>query len=170
MTYRIKEKFWSWGGQFTITDDQGLPCYLVKGKAFSWGDKLSFQDTSGQELAKINQTLMSWRPRYQVLIGGEPFAEVVKQFSWFRKKFLLDVPGPNDYEIEGSFWNHEFTFRRGGQTVAKVSKNLWGWTDSYGVEIDAGEDDVAILCACIVIDQVLDDERGAAAGAGSGVG
>lgn len=41
---------------------------------------------------------------------------------------------------------------------ARVGKAYWSWTDSYGVEIAAGEDEVLILCACIVIDQVLFDE------------
>ena len=74
-----------------------------------------------------------------------------------QQKFSLDVPGPNDYEIDGSFWQHEFEFTRSGRRVASVSKEYWKWTDSYGVNIVDGEDDVSILCACIVIDQVLHD-------------
>lgn len=157
MIYRIKEKFWSWGNDFTITDQFGTPCFQVDGKAFSWGDKLSFQDMQGNELAFISQKLLSLQPRYQILIKGKLFAEVVKEFTWFNKKFTLDVPGPNDYEIEGSFWQHEFEFRRSGHQVASVSKSYWDWTDSYGIDIVEGEDNVSILCACIVIDQVLHD-------------
>ncbi len=161
MIFRIKEKFWSWGDEFSITDEHGEVKYLVKGRAFSWGDKLSVRDVDDNELAFINQKLLSLLPRYEIQIDGEVFAEVTKEWSWVKKKFKLDVPGPNDYEIEGSFWAHEFTFHRSGQDVAKVSKKLWDWTDSYGVEIVDGEDEVAILCACIVIDQVLhDDEHG----------
>ena len=157
MIYRIKEKFWSWGDDFTITDENGSDQFLIDGRAFSWGDKLSFQDMQGNELAFISQKLLSLRPCYQIFIKGSVFAEVIKEFSWFDQKFTLDVPGPNDYEIDGSFWQHEFEFRRSGRTVASVSKSYWGWTDSYGVNIVEGEDDVSILCACIVIDQVLHD-------------
>ncbi len=157
MIYRIKEKFWSWGGEFCIDNDQNIPCYYVKGEAFSWGNKLSFMDEHKNELAFISQKLMSWKPLYQIIIDGNVFAEVIKEWSWFNKKFTLDVPGPNDYTIIGSFWKHEYVFMRGGVEVAKVSKELWTWTDSYGVEIVDDEDHVAILCACIVIDQVLHD-------------
>lgn len=159
MIYRIKEKFWSWGDDFTITDREGRDVYRVDGRAFSWGDKLSFQDMEGRELAFISQKLLSWMPRYEIFVNGSVFAEVAKEFSWFKKKFHLDVPGPNDYEIDGSFWEHEFTFTRSGRQVASVSKSYWSWTDSYGVDIVDGEDDVSILCACIVIDQVLHDEK-----------
>ena len=158
MIYRVKEKFWSLGNNFTITDEAGLNCYRVTGKAFSWGDKLSFQDMEGKELAFIKQKMMSLMPRYQILKHGEMFAEVTKQFSWLKKKFVLDVPGPNDYLIEGSFWAHEFEFMRGTKSVAWSSKKRWGWSDSYGVKIVDDEDDVAILATCIVIDQILHDD------------
>ena len=159
MIYRIKEKFWSWGDEFTITDRNGAGCYTVHGAAFSWGDKLSFRDMQGNELAFISQKMMTLMPRYQILIGGQLFAEVIKEFSWLKQRFTLDVPGPNDYTIEGSFWQHDFSFSRKGRVVASVSKEYWGWTDSYGVDISDGENDVPILCACIVIDQVLHDNK-----------
>ena len=159
MVYRIKEAFWSWGNDFAITDAAGRPCFRVDGRAFSWGDKLSFQNAAGQELAFINQTLLSLKPRYRIERGGHMLAEVVKEFSWLRQKFTLDIPGPNDYTIEGSFWEHEFTFTRLSRRAARVSKSYWSWTDSYGVDIANDEDEILILCACIVIDQVLFDER-----------
>jgi len=157
MIYRIKEEFWSIGNDFTITDAEGRLRYRVDGRAFSWGDDLTLEDPDGREVARITQKLFSLVPRYRIYIGGEFFAEVVKEWSWFKRNFTLDVPGPNDYSIEGSFWLHEFQFHRGRRVAARVSKKMWDWTDSYGVEIDEGEDDVPILCACIVIDQVLFD-------------
>ncbi|WNJ18391.1 LURP-one-related family protein [Pontibacter sp. G13] len=158
MIYRIKEKFWSWGDSFNILDQDRNPTFQVKGKVFSWGDDLSLQDMEGYELARIQQRMFSFFPKYSIEIEGEPFAEVIKEFSWFNQSFTLDVPGPNDYEIKGSFWEHDFTFRRGDRVVATISKRMFSWTDSYAVDIVEGEDDLAILSACIVIDQVLHDE------------
>ena len=162
MIYRIQEKFWSLGDQFTITDGDGRDMYRVVGKAFSWGNKLSFQNLDGQELAFINQKLISLKPRYEIQIDGEVFAEVTKEWSWFKQSFSLDVPGPNDYTITGSFWSHEFEFERLGRTVAKISKTMFAWADSYGIEVEDDEDHLAILCTCIIIDQVLEDQAGGA--------
>ncbi|GAB5406102.1 MAG: hypothetical protein Aurels2KO_43330 [Aureliella sp.] len=159
MRYSMKEKFWSFGAKFNICDVQQQPVYVVSGQPFSWGSKLSLQDTGGKELAFISQKLLSWKPRYEIFRGGQLFAEVVKEFSWFNKIFTLDVPGPNDYSIEGSFWQHEYSFVRGGQQVASVSKQYFSWTDTYGIDIVDGDDDVAILATVIVIDQVLHNER-----------
>lgn len=159
MRYVIKEKFWSWGDDFFIQDANQNNVFFVDGIAFSWGNKLSFQDLQGNELAFISQKLLSWKPRYQIFRNGQMFAEVIKEFSWFTKEFTLDVPGPNDYSISGSFWQHEYAFTRGGRRVASVSKSYFSWTDTYGIDIIDGEDDISILCAAIVIDQVLHDEK-----------
>ena len=157
MRYLMKQKFWSWGDDFTVKDEQGQDVYFVDGAAFSWGDKLSIQDMDGQELAFISQRLMSLLPRYEISRDGQQFAEVTKEFSWFKSKFTLDVPGPNDYSITGCFWDHEYEFERSGRTVAAVSKKFFSWSDTYGIDIEDGEDDLAILATCIVIDLVCHD-------------
>ncbi|SFI16605.1 LURP-one-related/scramblase family protein [Planctomicrobium piriforme] len=155
MIYRIKEQFWTFGESFFIFDGDGQKVFHVDGAAFSWGDKLSFRDLDDNELAHITQEIFSWMPRYAIYRNGQLFAEVRKEWSWSNKTFTLDVPGPNDYVVEGSFWKHEYTFTRQGRQVAKVSKAIWSWGDSYGVEIVDGEDDISILATMIVIDQVV---------------
>ncbi len=159
MRYMMKQKFWSLGNDFTIKDEHGQDVLLVDGAAFSWGDKLSLQDMSGNELAHIAQKLLSFKPRYKIFRDGREFAEVVKEISWFKSKFTLDVPGPNDYSITGSFWQHEYVFQRGGRDVARVSKEYFRMSDTYGIDIVDGEDDVAILATCVVIDLVCHDEQ-----------
>ncbi|WP_193211752.1 LURP-one-related family protein [Luteolibacter marinus] len=158
MIYQIREKFWSWGDDFVIRDSAGNTAFRVEGEAFSWGDKLSFQDPAGRELAFIAQKMFSMMPRYEIHRNGSLFAEVVKEFGWFSKEFTLDVPGPNDYTIQGRFWTHDYEFIRGGRVVATVDKEFFSMSDTYGVRIAEGEDEVSILAACIVIDQVLHDE------------
>lgn len=159
MRYVIKERFWTWGDKYYVYNEYQDPVFEIVGKVFSWGDQLSFRDMEGNELAYISQRLLSWMPCYEIYHHSELFAEMRKEFTWFQQKFTLDVPGPNDYTIDGSFWQHDYTFLRQGRTVADVSRAYWSWTDSYGIETVEGEDDVTILCACIVIDQILDDQR-----------
>ena len=154
----MKEKMWAFGDDFAIQDADGNDVFEVDGKAFSLGDKLSFKDTSGNELAFISQKLMSLKKTYEIYREGALFAQVQKEWRFFKTEFTVDVPGPNDYSIDGSFWKHEYEFRRGGKVVAVVSKDFWTWSDTYGIDIVAGEDDVSILCSAIVIDQVLHED------------
>ncbi len=159
--YRLREKIWSLRDTYTIMDETGAPVYSVKGKFLSWGDQLDFRDATGNDLFRISQTLISLRPHYRILRGSETIAEVTKEWSWLRKKFTLDVPGPNDYRITGSFWEYEFTFERGGRVVAEASKRFFSLRDTYGVSITDGEDDALILATVVVIDLVLhEDDQG----------
>ncbi|MCA9966229.1 MAG: LURP-one-related family protein [Anaerolineales bacterium] len=160
MRYLLKQKLWSFTDSFNIYNANQQAVYQVKGKPFSWGDQLSFQDMSGRELATISQKLFTFMPKYELYKDGQLFAEIIKEFSWFRSQFTLDVPGPNDYAITGSFWEREYTFVRQKQVVATVSKKFWSWADTYGVDILDGEDDIAILATVVVIDLVLHDEDG----------
>jgi uncharacterized protein YxjI len=156
----MKQKPLSWGDDFTIKDDQGRDAYFVDGKALSFGDKLSFQDMSGNELVYIDQKLLNWGPTYELRRGDQLLAVVKRElFSFIHHRFTVDVPGPDDLEAEGDFFDHEYTFIRGERVVATVSKQWFSWTDTYGIEIGEGEDTVLILAAAVVVDMVCHSDN-----------
>jgi len=155
MRYLMKQKLFCWGDDFSIKNEAGEDAFFVDGKAFSIGDKLSFQDMQKNELAFIRQKLLCWGPTYEITRNGELAAVVKKHlFTFLKCKFTVDVPGPDDLEAQGSFLDMEYTFTRAGQVVAEVSKRWFSFTDTYGVDIQEGEDDVLILASTVVIDMV----------------
>lgn len=155
MRYVMKQKLFSWGDDFTIKNADGADVFFVDGKAFSIGNKLSFQNMQREELAFIQQKLLAWGPTYQIFRNGELAAIVKKElFTLFRCRFTVDVPGPDDLEAAGNFLDMEYTFTRASQAVAEVSKRWFTWSDTYGVDISDGEDDVLILASTVVIDMV----------------
>ncbi|MBT7166593.1 MAG: hypothetical protein HN904_27670 [Victivallales bacterium] len=159
MRYRMTQKLFAMGDDFTIADSLGNDVYLVDGKAFSFGKKLSFLDMDGKELAFIAQRLLSMRKTYEIHRAGQLFAEVRKEFSFFKDKYTVDIPGPNDYEVSGSFFDHEYSFSRCGRDVALVSKTYFTWADSYGIDIVDGQDDITILATAVCIDLVNQASR-----------
>jgi uncharacterized protein YxjI len=153
MRYVMREKWLSFGNDFTIMDEQQTPRFFVDGRAFSLGEKLSFQNMNGQELAFIRQRLLSWGPTYEITHEGRLVATVKKKlFTLFHCKFFVDVPGPDDLEARGNFLDHEYSFTLRGNPVAQVSKKWIAWTDSYVVDIQPAVSDVLILCCAVVID------------------
>ena len=160
MRYLMRQKFLSWGDDFTIQDESGQDVFFVDGKVFSLGNQLSFQDMQGNELAFIRQKLLAWGPTYEIHSQGQLRAIVKKAvFTLFHCSFSVDVPGPGDLEATGDFTDHEYQFERAGDTVATVSKRWFSWTDSYGVEIAEGEDDILILASTVVIDMACHEEH-----------
>ena len=155
MRYLMKQKLFCFGDDFTIKNEAGDDMFFVDGKVFTIGQKLSFQDMNGRELAFIQQKLLSWGPTYEIYRDGQLAAVVKKHlFTFFRCTFTVDVPGPEDIEAQGSFLDMEYTFTRGGQTVAEVSKRWFAFSDTYGMDIAGGEDDILLLASSVVIDMV----------------
>lgn len=156
MRYLLKQKLFSFGDDFTIKDDAGNAVFQVDGKAFKiLREKLAFEDMQGHELAFIRERLIALTPSYEILRNGECVAVVKKDLiNLFRCGFTVDVPGPDDLEAQGSLLDHEYTFTRGSRTVATVSKKWFSFTDTYGVELEAGEDPVLILASTVIIDMI----------------
>src|SRR5262245_10819612 len=99
MRYLMRQKFLSWGDDFTIQDEGGRDLFYIDGKAFSLGNQLSFQDMEGRELAYIRQRLLAWGPTYEIERAGQVVAIVKKAlFTWLHCRFTVDVPGPDDLE------------------------------------------------------------------------
>ncbi len=160
MSYVMKQKWLSWGDDFTIKTEDGADAFFIDGKVFSIGDKLSFQDMEGNELAFIRQKLLSWGPTYEIYRDGELAAVVKKHlFTLFRCQFTVDVPGPDDLEAQGNFLDMEYTFSRGDEVVATVSKKWFSWTDTYGVDVPESEDAILILASTVVIDMICHGDR-----------
>ena len=159
MRYVMKQKLFSWGDDFTIKDESGNDRYYVDGKAFSLGDKASFQDMHGNELVRIEQKLLTIGKKYSISRGGTRVATVRKQrFTLFRDVFDIEDAAAGDLDATGDFIDHEYRFTRDGRTVAVVSKRFFSWTDTYGVDIAEGEDDVLLLATAVVIDMCSHDE------------
>ncbi len=155
MRYLMKQKLFCLGDDFVIKNEAGDEVFFVDGKVFTIGRKLSFQDMQRRELAFIRQTLLAWGPTYEIYRAGALAAVVKKHlFTFFRCAFTVDVPGPDDIEAQGSFLDMEYTFTRGGRQIAEVSKRWFAFTDTYGVDIADGEDDVLLLASTVVIDMV----------------
>lgn len=160
MRYLMKQKLFAFGDDFTIRDETGQDRFFVDGKVFSFGDRLSLQDMAGNELADIRQRLLAFGPTYEIYRDGERAALVKKAlFTLLHCTFTVDVPGPDDLEARGDLLDHEYTFSRRGEAVAEVSKGWFSLTDSYGVEIAEGEDDVLILAASVVIDMACHGDK-----------
>ncbi|MBE2249889.1 MAG: LURP-one-related family protein [Myxococcus sp.] len=156
MKYVVKQKLFSFGDDFAIKDESGREVYSVDGRAFTLlREKLAFLDAQKREVAFIRERLVALTPSYEILRDGKVAAVVKKDFiNLFRVGFTVDVPGPDDLEATGSLLEHEYTFKRGGRVVAEVSKRWFSLTDTYGVDVAEGEDEVLVLASTVVIDML----------------
>jgi uncharacterized protein YxjI len=159
MLYQMRQKIFSLGDDFVIKDKDGVDRFYVDGKVFAIGDKLSFQDMEGNELALIKQQILTFKKTYNIYRGDALAATVKKsKFTLFRDKFSVSIPGQNIH-VQGNIFDHEYSFTRDNLTIATVSKSWFSFTDSYGIEIRDGEDDVLLLATAVVIDLCSHDNE-----------
>ena len=158
--YLIRERFFRLGEDSDITDEHGRPVLQVDGKVLSLRNRLVLRDPQGREVAQVQRKLVALRPTYQVSVAGHQAAEVRKHFfTPFGDRFTIDVPGPDDLEMEGDLFDHEFIIRRGDQTVATVSKRWFSMRDTYAVDVAVGQDDLLVLASVLALDLAEDQER-----------
>src|SRR6266566_1370342 len=158
--YLIRERLFGLGEDADITDEHGRPVLHVDGKVLSLRDRLVLQDPSGREVAQVQRRLVSTRPTYQISVGAVAVAKVRKRlFTPFVDRYTIDIPGPDDLEMVGDLFDHEYTVRRGGQVVATVSKAFFTIRDTYVVDVAPGQDDLLILASVLALDLAEDRER-----------
>jgi uncharacterized protein YxjI len=158
--YLIRERFFRLGEDSDITDEQGEPVLQVDGKVLTLHDRLVLREPAGREVAQVHRKLVALRPTYQISVAGQKVAEVRKHlFTPFVDRFTIDIPGPDDLEMTGDLFDHEYTIRRGEQTVATVSKRWFSVRDTYAVDVASDEDDLLILASVLALDLAEDRER-----------
>ena len=159
MKLYIKQKVFSWGDKFTVKDQMGNDRYYVEGEIFSWGKKLHVYDMNGREAAFIKQKVWSWMPKYEVYVGERLIAEIRKEFSFFFPKYAIDGLG---WEIDGSFWEHNYEITKAGYTIVTIRKEWMTWGDSYELNISNPKDEIIALAVVLTIDCVKASQSAAA--------
>ena len=170
MRYIVREKFLHLGEDSVITNDAGQPIYEVDGKIFTRHHTLVMKNMAGQEVASIRQAVIALRSTWEVTRGRRGLAEVHKNLiSFLGDRFTVDVPGPDDLEVKGNIFEHDYTISRASGVAATVSKRWVSLTATYGVDVAPGQDDVLIL-ACVLILDLAEDERESSLSAEPSVG
>ncbi len=154
--YQMREKLVSIGDDFWIENNRGEKVYKVDGKALRVRQTMIFEDRSGRELAKIQERMLRVKDSMEVEDpSGRQIAMVKKaMITPVRDRWTVKIKGGPDLEVQGNILDHEYTIGEGRDKVAEVSKKWFRVRDTYGVEIEPGQDDILILAVTSCIDQM----------------
>lgn len=154
--YQMREKLVSIGDDFWIENAHGQKTFKVDGKALRVRDTLNFEDRNGNVLAKIQERKLRVKDSMEVEdAAGKQVAMVKKAIiSPVRDRWVVKIKDGPDLDVKGNILDHEYSIGEGSDKVAEVSKKWFRVRDSYGVEIDPGQDDIVILAVTVCIDQM----------------
>lgn len=159
--YQMRQQMFTIGDDFWIENDRGEKVYKVDGKALRIRQTLILEDRSGKELAKIQERMLRVKDSMEVEgPGGERLAMVKKALiTPIRERWVVKVKDGPDLEVQGNILDHEYSIGEGRDKIAEVSKKWFRLRDTYGVEIDAGQDDGLILAVVVCIDEMAHPGR-----------
>ena len=158
--YEIRQKLFSIGDDFWIENQKGQKIFKVDGKALRLRKTLVFGDMDGNKLCQIQER---WLPIKETMEIEDPNGKqlaVVKKalITPLRDKWDVKVKDGPDLDVQGDFLDHEYSIKQGWNKVAEVSKKWFRLTNTYGVEIDSGQNDILILAIAVAIDMMAHDD------------
>ena len=160
--YKMRQRLVSIGDDFWIETDTGERAYKVDGKALRLRKTLVLEDPQGHKLAKIQEKMLRIKDAMEVEdADGNRLAMVKKALiSPLRDRWTVEIQDGPDLDIKGNIVDHEYTFTDGRTPVATVSKKWFRLADTYGVEVQPGQDPVVVLAATVALDMMA-HEHGA---------
>jgi uncharacterized protein YxjI len=156
--YKMTEKLASIGDDFWIENAAGQRAFKVDGKALRVRDTLKIKDMQGNVVAEIQEKVARVKDTMDIARNGQTIATVKKALvTPLRGRFSVNVAGGADMDVDGNVLGHEFKVTQGGREIAEISQKWFRVRDSYGVDIQAGQDDALLLAITVVIDQLTSD-------------
>jgi uncharacterized protein YxjI len=158
--YVVRQKMFSIGDDFWVTDEQGNRVFLVDGKAMRLRETLELKDASGAVVATVRKKLLAMRDTMEIERGGAAVATVRKaMLSPLRHRSTIDLADGTQLEAVGNLFDMEFEIRAGHQTLARVSRAWFRLRDTYGVDVAPGQDDALFIAVAVCLDRIHHDEQ-----------
>jgi uncharacterized protein YxjI len=152
----MRHKLVSFGDDFWIENDQGEKTFKVDGKMLRVRDTLFFEDRSGNKLCKIQTKVARIKDSMEIEgPRGERLAMVKKALiTPLRDRWVVKVGNGPDLDVQGNILDHEYNIGEGRDKIAEVSKKWFRIRDTYGVQVEQGQNDVLLLAVTVAIDMM----------------
>ena len=160
MRYAVREKLFSIGDDFWITDERGDKAFLVDGKVLRLRQTLEIQDPDGHVLVTVRKKLIAMHESMEIEEDGALVATVRKAFmSPLRHRSTVELADGRQLDVTGSILDKEFEIAAGGEGLARISRAWFRIRDTYGVEVEPGQDEVLFLAIAAALDRIRRDDE-----------
>ena len=149
MKLLFKQRFFSWFDSYDIYDETGATLFTVEGQ-LAWGHCLHILDRAGRHIGTVQQKVLTFLPRFELYENDQLIGTLQKEFTFFTPRYNIDC---NGWTIEGNFmeWDYAVT-EPCGALVARITKELFNWTDTYSIEVANPADALRALMVVLAID------------------
>ncbi len=153
--YQMREKLFSIGDDSWIEDENGNKAFKADGKALRLRSTFVLEDAAGNEVASIQEKMLHIRDTMEIERNGQTVATIKKALvAPLRDRFKIELAGGGEWEAQGNILNHEYKIESGRDDIAEVSKKWFRVRDTYGIEIEPGQDDGLVLAVAVALDEM----------------
>ena len=76
-----------------------------------------------------------------------------------RERWVVKVGDGPELQVQGNLLDHEYSIGEERDKIAEVSKKWFRIADSYGVQIEQGQNDILVLAVTVAVDMMAHPER-----------
>jgi uncharacterized protein YxjI len=159
--YQMRQKLISIGDDYWIENSRGERMYKVDGKALRIRQTLIFEDPQGRELYKIQERMMRIKDSMEIEDASGQRAAMVKKalITPLRERWVVKVADGPDLDVQGNLLDHEYSIGEGRDKIAEVSKKWFRIADTYGVQVEPGQDAALLLAVTVALDEMAHPGR-----------
>lgn len=151
MKLLMKERNFSIRDKFSVQDENGKDKYQVIGELLSATKVLHIKDMSGNEVASIQEKMISLKPKFYLNIGKDQVGEIVKDMSILKPKYHIKGL---EWKIKGDVSEHKYSILSSKKTIVTVKKKRLALTGTYVFDIEDEAQEIPALAAVLAIDYI----------------
>jgi uncharacterized protein YxjI len=160
MRFLVRQRIMSFAASFWITDEEGNEVFHVDGHALQLRKTFELTDRSGIMVAVIRQQPFRLRGTMDIERDGAVIATVRRaNFSPFRHRYEVTLADGTILEAAGNFSDMNWELAAPDRVVGRISRQWFKVRDTYGVEVEPGEDAALVIAIAVSIDRLREQER-----------
>lgn len=149
MKMLFKQRILSLLDSYDIYDEYGNVLYQVKGR-FAFGHRAVIYNRSGYEVGEVVQRILTFLPKFEIYKAGQYLGCICKELTFLHPRYRFDC---NGWQVDGSIMEWDYRILdTSGNVVARISKELFNWSDTYSIDVNDPEDALEVLMFVLAID------------------
>ena len=149
MKLLFKQRMFSWLDSYDVYYENGDVAYFVKGE-IAFGHMFRVYDCFDNPIGAVKQRIFTWLPKFEIYIGDSYMGCISRELTFLRPRYNIDF---NGWHIEGNLFEWDYAIVDSyGSEVARISKEIWEWTDTYVIDVKDPLDALHVLMFVIAMD------------------
>jgi len=148
-TFYMRQKVFSLGEKFTITDQNEQPKYTVQGSFMQIPKQFTIYDETSETVGTITKKMISLLPAFYVSVDGFKEIMIQKAFTFFKTRF--DIHAENIH-IVGDIFDKYFEVHGPSGVIAYVEEKWFTWGDTYTIDVADERYEALVISLVVAID------------------